>query len=247
VRGLVLSLFPGLDLLGRAFEATGWCVVRGPEWVMGQDIRGWHVPAGHWDGVIGGPPCQAFSTLANLVRATGKVPKFGNLIPEFERVVREAQPRWWLCENVEAAPVPDVPGYGREAFILSPRWLGDPQSRRRRFTVGGLRWMPLVYSRLPLTALESADWEPAAMAEARPVSVRIGGSGLEKRTLPHHSKRRSLEDLAELQGYPGIEERLKGTWTATGIRQAIGNGVPRIMGEAIARAIAEWQDEVPNA
>ena len=28
---LVLSLFPGIDLLGRGFEAEGFCVVRGPD------------------------------------------------------------------------------------------------------------------------------------------------------------------------------------------------------------------------
>ncbi len=28
---LVLSLFPGLDLFGKGFEAEGFCVVRGPD------------------------------------------------------------------------------------------------------------------------------------------------------------------------------------------------------------------------
>jgi len=43
---LVLSLFPGADLFSRPFEARGFCVVRGPEKLLGQDVRGWHAPAG---------------------------------------------------------------------------------------------------------------------------------------------------------------------------------------------------------
>ena len=58
---LVLSLFPGADLLGRAFEEAGFVVVRGPELMFGQDIRSWHSLPGKFDGVIGGPPCKMFS------------------------------------------------------------------------------------------------------------------------------------------------------------------------------------------
>jgi DNA (cytosine-5)-methyltransferase 1 len=92
---LVLSLFPGIDLLGRAFEEVwvdGICVVRGPDVIFGGDIRGWHVPAGKFDGVIGGPPCQAFSELVKLVKHNGHSPKFGNLIPEFCRCIEEGHP-----------------------------------------------------------------------------------------------------------------------------------------------------------
>lgn len=49
---LVLSLFPGADLLGRAFEACGFCVVRGPDIVWGSDVRDFRAPAGRFSGVI---------------------------------------------------------------------------------------------------------------------------------------------------------------------------------------------------
>lgn len=66
---LVLSIFPGIDLLGRAFELEGgFCLVRGPDPLWGGDIRSFHPPAGKFDGVIGGPPCQEFSPLSRLVR-----------------------------------------------------------------------------------------------------------------------------------------------------------------------------------
>jgi DNA (cytosine-5)-methyltransferase 1 len=73
---LVLSLFPGIGLLDMAFEAEGFCVVRGPDVLWGGDIRNFHPPRCRFDGVIGGPPCQAFSRLAHMVRQNGYEPKF---------------------------------------------------------------------------------------------------------------------------------------------------------------------------
>lgn len=86
---LVLSLFPGIGLLDMAFEEAGFCVVRGPDVLWGGDVKRFHPPAGVFQGVIGGPPCQAFSRLQHLVQHNG-LTKAENLIPEFERVVSEA-------------------------------------------------------------------------------------------------------------------------------------------------------------
>lgn len=139
---LVLSLFPGIGLLDMAFEQEGFCVVRGPDVLWGGDIRRFHPPTGKFDGVIGGPPCQAFSSLAHMVRHNGHEPKFGNLIPEFERVVRESLPTWFAMENVPAAPLPDVEGYAVHSFTLNNRQcideLGKPatQNRVRRWSFG---------------------------------------------------------------------------------------------------------------
>lgn len=139
---LLLSIFPGVDLLGAAFEEV-WpeaCVVRGPDPIFGGDIRAFHPPAGAFAGVFGGPPCQSFSPLANLVRAKGHEPRFGNLIPEFERVVAEAEPLWFLMEEVPQAPIANVPGYAIHAFKLcnssldAGDGLGLEQERLRMFT-----------------------------------------------------------------------------------------------------------------
>lgn len=139
---LVLSLFPGIGLLDMAFELEGFTVVRGPDVIWGGDIRTFHPPAGKFDGVIGGPPCQMFSSLARLVEANGHKTRFGNLIPEFERCVLEAQPAWFLMENVPAAPEPKVDGYGMKAFMLdnsaiagADGW-GQEQRRVRKFCFG---------------------------------------------------------------------------------------------------------------
>jgi DNA (cytosine-5)-methyltransferase 1 len=143
---LILSLFPGIGLLDMAFEQEGFCVVRGPDVLWGGDVQRFHPPAGGFDGVIGGPPCQAFSRLAVMVHHNGYEPKFGNLIPEFERCVAESQPRWFLMENVPAAPSPVVLGYDIAHYRLNNRWfvdvdgLGAEQNRLRAIS-WGLRGM----------------------------------------------------------------------------------------------------------
>ena len=141
---LVLSLFPGIGLLDMAFEQEGFCVVRGPDVLWGGCIKRFHPPPGKFDGIIGGPPCQEFSSLSHMVRHNGHEPKFGNLIPEFERCVAEAQPQCFLMENVKQAPVPCVPGYDVYSFTLNNRQCldenGEPavQNRVRRFSWGWL-------------------------------------------------------------------------------------------------------------
>lgn len=189
-RPLVLSLFPGIGLLDRAFEEEGFTVVRGPDVLWGGDIRTFHPPLGRFDGVIGGPPCQAFSTLAHLVRAKGHEPRFGNLIPEFERVVDEAEPAWFLMENVPQAPTPclDRYGYGLHNFVLcnshvgAEDGFGQEQERKRRFTFGVLhgeapdlrQWIQPAALLLPKVS--------AVLGDARETPVKLGGSGKVKRT-----------------------------------------------------------------
>jgi site-specific DNA-cytosine methylase len=154
VRGLILSLFPGIDLLGRAFEAEGFCVVWGPDVIYARDIRGWHVPPGRFDGVIAGVPCKCFSSLAHMVRANGY-------------------------------------------------------------------------------AITSHD---------RSKPVKVGGSGKLKRdTSAIGTKRwtkRGLRHAAAVQGFPDLDLTHLG-WRVDAACEAIGNGVPRVMGQAFARAIAE--------
>lgn len=199
---LVLSLFPGVDLLGLAFQAE-WpdaCIVRGPDVIYGSlhDVRRFHAPPGVFSGIFGGPPCQHFSPLSRLVRAQGKEPRFGNLIPEFERVVEEAQPDWWLMEQVPQAPEPHVPGYVARHLILNNRWFPDPrrsdgvgaeQRRRRRISFGTRDGRELVLdlaaleSPLTVVAVDGHDRTPSERDAARTVLSQPSGfvSGAEYR------------------------------------------------------------------
>lgn len=238
---LVLSLFPGVDLLGMAFAAEGFCVVSGPELMTGRDIRDFHVPPGRFDGVIGGPPCQIFSRFRFLNPHAGK---HGNLIPEFERVVREARPFWYVMENVEGAPVPCVEGYLGHPRLLRDDWVGGATTRLRRFTFGCREPRPWHIEEL---ALHSAELGHAVVGDSRPVPVAlnaVSSNGKRKRTLvvhgghtePFDRPRLSVQDMLDLQGAP---RDLLGDapFTEHGKRQMIGNGVPLPMGRAVAKAV----------
>ncbi len=118
---LILSIFPGIDLLGMAFEEAGYCVVRGPDLIWGGDIHKFHPPEGAFEGIIGGPPCVGESKMANFNENKGYT-----LWPEAMRVIDEAKPEWWLLEAVIRHDAP-------YCVALSPRWLGEKQSRKRYF------------------------------------------------------------------------------------------------------------------
>lgn len=259
---LVLSIFPGIGILDRGFEEEGFCVVRGPDLLWGGDIRRFHPPAGVFQGVIGGPPCQTFSSLANLVRARGYEPRFGNLIPEFERCVLEAQPEWFLMENVPSAPAAKVAGYGIHSFLFDNVWLGEEQRRRRRFSFGARgakpvdlrRWIEQAALELPIRSRTATrfqvDNSPEAKGrkqaatvtirkgvQSKPVVSKQGGNG--SNAPPGRevcAVRYSLADACRLQGLP--ENFLEhAPFTAQGKLQAVANGVPIPMARELARAV----------
>lgn len=246
---LVLSLFPGIGLLDMAFEEEGFCVVRGPDLLWGGDIRRFHPPAGRFDGIIGGPPCQMFSVMKRLNPRAGE--KHGNLIPEFERVVGEATPRWFLMENVPGAPVPSVPGY-----TVVPRLVQDVQvgglTSRTRAVSWGTRGDEESYLHLEMLALWPYP-EPAVLAGGggRAVPVAIGGSGRRKKTIdgrrhgPHAGPRAPWQDALRGQGLPP-DFLAESPLTVEGKRHAIGNGVPLPMGRAVARAVKRALGEAPQ-
>jgi DNA (cytosine-5)-methyltransferase 1 len=225
---LVLSLFPGIGLLDMAFEAEGFCVVRGPDLLWGGDVRRFRPPAGKFDGVIGGPPCQAFSSLRTLNPLAGQ--KHGNLIPEFERVVEEARPLWFLMENVRPAPVPQVRWYWpARNVVLNPRWLGYAQNRERRFSFATRQdvtpsGITLDVS-VDIVLLESPDYAPTVLAGHGPVGRGKG-----------YDSNPTLAEMCERQGLPGdfLEDS---PFTVNGKRGVIGNGVPLPLGRAVARAV----------
>lgn len=242
---LVLSLFPGIGLLDRAFEEQDFCIVRGPDVLWGGDVRSFHPPAGRFEGIIGGPPCKAFSKMRHILIATGKA-LAENLIPEFERCVDEAQPRWFLMENVPDAPQPDVAGYIVQDLLINNRWFGAEQNRERRFSFGSRTGIRLDVSE-DLVLLENPKWARAVVAgsakegafaksqdELRGVMTpRIQRA---RAPLPGQKPRRSIEQCAELQGLP--PDFLKDApFTVEGKYTVIGNGVPLPMGRAIARAV----------
>jgi DNA (cytosine-5)-methyltransferase 1 len=239
---LVLSLFPGIGLLDKAFEEEGFCVVRGPDLIWGGDVTKFNPAVGKFDGVTGGPPCQAFSQLRHIVEANG-FKTSPNLIPEFERIVAAAQPSWFLMENVPAAPTPGVAGYKVHEQIICDHWVGGQTGRERRFSFGTRDGARLV---VDVLALHSINVEPAVTCDLRRRPVAIGGSGKRKpnesggktSSLNRGAGAETLERMMELQGLPPDFFGDHHAFTQTAKKRMVGNGVPLMMGRALARAVA---------
>ena len=241
---LILSLFPGIGLLDIAFEEQGFCVVRGPDVLWGGDIKRFHPPAGRFDGVIGGPPCQAFSALVHLVRHVhGEQAVAPNLIPEFERCIAEAQPLWFLMENVPAAPKPAVTGYAVDSFVLNNRWVGGIQRRERRFCFGVRGEQPLdLRCYLKVELFEPLEWAPAVVASGGYSGVlvtRDRGGKRKKPDIASYKSKASRTIVAESLRLQGLSPDFfqHSPLTIEGQQKVIGNGVPLPLGRAVASAV----------
>ena len=104
--------------------------------------------AGQIDILIGGSPCQDFSTAGQRAGEDGER---GNLIWQFYRVVSEARPKVFIYENVKGFLSIDGGksyqrflgtlrglGYHCHAEILNTKDYGIPQNRERLYIVGFL-------------------------------------------------------------------------------------------------------------
>lgn len=207
---LVLSLFPGIDLLGRAFELEGFCVVRGPDPAIGTgDIRDFNPPR-TFTGIIAGPPCQDFS-VARRIPATGEGIAMLN---QCVRIIEEVIPAWWLIENVPTVPDIRIEGYTHQRIDLRANEFGLRQSRLRHFQFGSRFFQVLIVERGP----EVDATEACAMA--------CEGEKASRRTWSNFCELQGLEPDFDLPYF-----------TQAARYRAVGNGVPLPMGRAIARVI----------
>lgn len=214
---LVLSVFPGIDLLGRAFEELGFCVVRGPDLIFGGDIRRFTPPADVFGGVIGGSPCQDFST-ARRSPPTG----YGlEMIAEFNRVIVQAVPSWWLLENVRTVPDVKIDGYSWQRVDRRASEWGATHQRLRHFQFGS-RERALINPSRSFTA---------GVYDRTPLATDGSRAG-----------RRSWPDFVQLQGLPRDYDLPD--FNVRGKYKAVGNGVPLQMGRVIAQAVIDR--EIPT-
>lgn len=220
----MLSLFPGLDLLGMGFESEGFCVVRGPDTFLGGDIRRFFPPAGHFNGIIGGSPCQDFSKARRTkpkpyaCDVTGRREyTFGvAMLREFTRCVTSTGVEWFLHENVPAVPSLEIPGYTIQRFNINVTELGHNQNRHRCIQFGSRDGCPLVIPR----GVTPAESQACVMASE-------GRRG----------KSRSFATACELQGLPR-DFALPGM-TQEGKFRLVGNGVHVGLARALARAVRD--------
>jgi len=201
---LVLSLFPGVDLLSRPFEQRGFSVVRGPDLIFGGDIRHFHAPSDTFDGIIAGPPCQEFSAL----HRTEKTGYSQAMVAELKRVILEAQPSWWVVENVAGVPDIKLPGYTWQRFELDLAWYTE-YSRLRHIQFGSKMGVLLDPPKKPKNTVKGS----AVLA----------------------TDDRSFTEMKFIQGLPDDFDLPE--FTVQGKKRAIGNAVPVQLATGIAQLI----------
>ncbi len=212
-------------------------VVRGPDLLWGGDIHRFHPLPGLFGGIIGGPPCQRFSRFRHLVQHNGYA-LAENLIPEFERCIFEAQPSWFIMENVPDAPLPVVPGYAIHAQLYNNRWCGGVQNRLRRISFGTRSGLRLD---IPGEVFASIDYASAVCASGG-IKPGIPSDPSARLKYMGWKTREAFEHIRRLQGLPDSFELPP--FTISGAIKAVGNGVPLPLGRAIAHAVYQACCEV---
>lgn len=114
------------------------------------------------DGIIGGPPCQGFSTIGRRVSSKPEVrntydPR-NELVDEYIRLVRELQPKFFLMENVKGILTWDKGefinniiekfkdcGYTVDFKLINMADYGVPQTRERVFILGNRLNQPVSF------------------------------------------------------------------------------------------------------
>jgi len=92
--------------------------------------------------IIGGPPCQDFSSAGKRDESLGRA----DLTLSYAKIVAACNPEWFLMENVEriikskilkdAIEIFKEAGYGISYYVLDASYCGVPQARKRFFLVG---------------------------------------------------------------------------------------------------------------
>jgi len=98
----------------------------------------------HADIIIGGPPCQDFSSAGKRDETLGRA----DLTVKFSEIISEVKPQWFVMENVprikksyvlkQAKRIFTSVGYSLNEVILTASYYGVPQNRKRYFLIGEL-------------------------------------------------------------------------------------------------------------
>ena len=94
--------------------------------------------------IIGGPPCQDFSTAGHMDEGLGRA----ELSIAFSNIITHAKPEYFVMENVVRARTSKAyqkaiaqfaeSGYGMTKIILDASYCNVPQQRKRYFVIGHL-------------------------------------------------------------------------------------------------------------
>ena len=158
----VVDLFSGAGGMSLGFQAAGFDIVSAfDKWCAAVECYSRNLP-GHTvfeqdisdvvavssmlrskeiDVIIGGPPCQDFSTAGKKVEG-----ERASLTKSFARIVAEVHPPFFVMENVQSAKRSKAfsfaratfksAGYGLTEIVLDASFCGVPQRRKRFFCIG---------------------------------------------------------------------------------------------------------------
>lgn len=228
VNELVLSLFPGIGLLDRAFAAAGFCVVQAADKITGGDVREFAGVSGRFDGIVAGPPCQGFS-VANTHRKNAdhaSVINSREMLRETCRIISECQPDWFLIENVPTVPDVRIAGYKIQRIPITDQECGGVQLRSRHVQFGSMRGDVIRPERVNDCSRNRKKGRPPKAVTTKTERWK---------DFPDVCRRQGLETVVELAG-----------WTRSAKVKAVGNGVPLRMGRALAAAVAARAPSMPK-
>lgn len=148
----------GVDLLGDRLST--FCTNHSGATAYGCDIRNLSIKQVENDNprpfvIVGGPPCQGFSSLRPFRNVEWSDPR-NNLGEEFIRVVAALKPEWIVFENVvgllthakgttfrSITEAFEEIGYRTSARVLNGAHFGLPQKRERLILIGSLKKKPI--------------------------------------------------------------------------------------------------------
>jgi DNA (cytosine-5)-methyltransferase 1 len=160
----IVDLFCGCGGLSLGFETAGFDVVAGYDnWAAAISVykenfthpinqvdlsnieeASNHISAYKPDMIIGGPPCQDFSSAGLRNEDNGR----GNLTLCYAGIISKIRPEWFVMENVAtitktnklvgAKAIFKEAGYGLTQIVLNAALCGVPQKRKRFFLIGKL-------------------------------------------------------------------------------------------------------------
>ena len=223
---LVLSLFPGVGLLDRAFAQArtadgkrAFCIVQAQDKITGGDIRDFAGVPGLIRGVVAGPPCQGFS-VANSFRLDDEhhsVKNSREMLQHTCRIITECEPEWFLIENVPCVPDVLIDGYSVQRIPITDLECGGMQLRSRHVQFGS----------------RNGD-----IIRPKRVNDLTRNRKKGRKTKSVTTKTDAWTDFPDLCYRQGLDEPIElPGWFRTAKFKAVGNGVPLRMGKTLAEAV----------
>lgn len=178
--------------------------------LMGQNLRrSLALNNGDLAGIIGGPPCQGFSSIGRSDKDDAR----NKLFPEFFRLVAEALPKFYLAENVpgilrgkNSATLTKALSYVEDKYVVLPAMVfaasdyGAPTARTRIFFFG--------YLKDEMEPLTSDDFKPPSDVET--VLVKNALHGLPIKIKPTWQTEKQSWRVVHMHGNGYYASRLHG-------------------------------------